>query len=112
MLARNVRVELVRAVPADAVLVDDDAVEVSTKAIRQWLRAAGYSATGVRLVRSRRHQHFIVRVRPRPRSLHERIALQLLLGSDKHREANNLRRAMALSAMPRRGQASANVLYE
>jgi hypothetical protein len=76
------------------------------------LRKAGYFVVSVRVVKSRKHWHVVAVVRPVPKSIHELIALQLLLGSDTLREANNLRRAMGLAGMPRRLQSTLNVLYE
>lgn len=114
MLAENVRVELVRRVPKDAVLVDLDYPPrmVEIPKIRALIRAAGYRVTSMVLKPSRRHSHLIVRVLPRPRTLIEKIALQLLCGSDRYREANNIRRARTLSRMPGWARATANVLYE
>lgn len=113
MLARSVRLEVVRKVAKDAVLVDLDRLPDGWAAqCRERLRDAGYRVTTLRVEWSRKHWHMIARVMPRPRSLHERIALQLLLGSDPRREANNLRRALVVHSMPRRARAGVNVLYE
>jgi hypothetical protein len=123
-LARNVRVELVRRVPRSAVLVDlDDGKLLRPSSAIKWfrrtaetikarLKAAGYQVKSYRAMRSRRHAHVVVVVEPRPRSLIERIALQLLCGSDPDREANNLRRARTLKRMPGWARKTANVLYE
>lgn len=73
---------------------------------------AGYRVRSVEVVPSRRHVHAIVRVSPAPGSLLERIALQLLCGSDPNREANNLRRLKVLPLMPGWARKTANVLYE
>lgn len=113
MLAENVRVELVRVVPKDAVLVDLDGFNKHSVLIaRRRLIAAGYRVTSVGVKPSRRHVHLIVRVLPRPRTLIERILLQALCGSDLEREANNLRRARTLRRMPGWARQTANVLYE
>lgn len=115
MLARNVRVEVVRKVPADAVLVDFDHDGIYPRGLsdmREHLRAAGYRVRSMQVFSSRRHVHLVIRLKPSPRSLVEKIALQLLCGSDRAREANNLRRARLLRRMPGWARKTANVLYE
>lgn len=117
VLAKNVRVELVRNVPRDAVLVDLDcpylpgSVKNIRANVREILHGAGYYVKGIQVIPSRRHTHIICTVRPRPVSIYEKIALQLLLGSDRFREANNLRRVQALPVLREAG-AMLNVLYE
>ena len=108
------RVELVRKVPADAVLVDlDDGIYATTlKFIRTYLRDAGYRVLSMQVLNSRRNTHLVIRLKPAPRSLLEKIALQLLCGSDRAREANNIRRARTLRRMPGWARKTANVLYE
>lgn len=110
--------------PADAVLVDLDmphngrgpswtpGVIYRFKMARERLRAAGYQVKSMIAKPSRKHVHLIIRVDPKPRTLIERIALQLLCGSDVDREANNLRRAKTLRRMPAWARRTANVLYE
>lgn len=56
--------------------------------------------------------HVIVTVTPRPRSALEVVALQLLLASDRMREACNVRRARVLDQMPKWARKHWNVLYE
>lgn len=114
MLAKNVRVEVVRRVPSDAVLVDlDDGLYPTTlRLTREHLRGAGYRVLSMQVLSSRRHVHLVIRLKPAPRSLLEKIALQLLCGSDRAREANNLRRARLLRRMPGWARKTANVLYE
>lgn len=112
-MARNVRVEVVRKVPRNAVLVDLDGFgEEHSTTIRERLLLAGYRVRSMEVIPSRRHVHAIVRVWPTPKSLLERIALQLLCGSDPNREAHNLRRLRVLSKMPKWARMTANVLYE
>lgn len=102
--------------PADAVLVDVDltpsAVHNALPVARERLRAAGYRVRSIMVAPSRRHVHLIIRVIPKPRTLIEKILLQLLCGSDPDREANNLRRAKTLRRMPAWARRTANVLYE
>lgn len=112
MLARNVRVEIVRRVPKDAVLVDLDRGGLDRDFAKDILAGAGYQLLSFRVHLSRRHRHAVLTVRPKPRSLMERIALQLLCGSDPKREANNIRRARLLKRMPPWARLTANVLYE
>jgi hypothetical protein len=58
--------------------------------------------------------HLQCRVRPVPRTAVEVVALQLLLGSDPHREAYNLNRAAHVDAghVPPFFRARWNVLYK
>jgi len=57
--------------------------------------------------------HLWVRVAPQPKSAVEVVALQLLLGSDPHREAYNLNRARRVDAGEIRGRFAKtwNVFY-
>lgn len=115
---------MVRKVPKGAVLIDlDDGKLLRPSSAIAWfrrierrvkgrLRAAGYQVKSYRAMRSRRHAHVVVVVKPQPRTLVEIIALQLLCGSDPDREANNLRRAKSLRRMPAWARQTANVLYE
>lgn len=79
---------------------------------RSRLRAAGYRVVSMQALGSRRHTHLVIRVKPAPRRLMEKITLQLLCGSDPDREANNIRRAKVLRRMPGWARQTANVLYE
>lgn len=79
---------------------------------RRRLREAGYRVRSIQAKGSRRHTHLVIWVDPTPKDLIERIALQLLCGSDPNREANNIRRARLLKRMPKWARRTANVLYE
>jgi hypothetical protein len=94
------------------VLVDLDSGDLSRAIATDILAGAGYQLLSFKWYRSRRHRHAVLTVAPKPRSLMERIALQLLCGSDPKREANNIRRARLLKRMPGWARQTANVLYE
>lgn len=112
MLVKDVRAARVRVVPPRAVLVDLDALGLRPWQMKWRLMQAGYRVRSMRIYRSttKRHRHVVFTVSPRPRTLIEVIALQLLCGSDPAREANNLRRART-PTLPRWAMRTQNRLY-
>lgn len=81
--------------------------------ITRLLRRAGYTPVAVGCGRSSSGKgwHFTIHVSPRPTSPFEVVALQLLLGSDRNREAMQMSRARRFSAAPRWMRNHWNVLY-
>lgn len=77
------------------------------------LARAGFRAVWIRVrpSPSGAGRHVVIRVRPRPCSFTEVVALQLLLGSDPMREACNLRRTRTVATMPRWARRHLNVHY-
>lgn len=82
--------------------------------ITRLVMRAGYRlvAVGNAPSPSGRGYHIIIHVTPRPRCVFEVVALELLLGGDKNREAMQLFRARGFTQMPRFARDAWNILYE
>jgi len=78
------------------------------------LRRAGYRWESVSQRRSPSGKgwHVVLYIVPRPRSPFEVVALQLLLGGDRNREAMQLHRARNFQDAPRFMRDAWNVLYQ
>lgn len=78
------------------------------------LRRAGYrwEAFSQRRSPSGKGWHIVLYIVPRPRSPFEVVALQLLLGGDRNREAMQMHRARQFPNAPRFMRNAWNVLYQ
>lgn len=99
-----------------AIKVDVDAEDAwpHISEIQRIVRRAGYRLVAVGNAKSPsgKGYHIIVHVSPRPSSPYEVVALALLLGSDKNREAMQMQRARAFPHVPKFMRDAWNVLYE
>lgn len=91
----------------------DNPIEPDLSEMHRLLARAGYAIhdTALRRSPSGTGWHVVFEVEPRPTSPYEVIALQLLLGGDKNREAMQMHRARAFSFVPRWMRDKWNVLY-
>jgi hypothetical protein len=91
----------------------DSPVEPDIAEMERLLARAGYTVddTAMRKSPGGNGWHIILELKPRPTSAYEVVALQLLLGSDKNREAVQMHRAKAFRHVPRWMRDMWNVLY-
>jgi hypothetical protein len=97
-----------------AVKVDiDDGDAPTIRTVTRLLRRAGYKPVALCVTRSPGGYgwHVVVHVSPRPKSPYEVIALQLILGGDRNREAMQMHRARSFFKVPGWMRDMWNVLY-
>lgn len=93
--------------------IDAEDAFLSIRELTRRLRRAGYRpiAIGNGYSPSGKGQHVVIHVSTRPTSPFEVVALQLLLGGDREREAMQLFRARSFLKAPRWMRDYWNVLY-